>query len=340
VVRYRCRINNTPGCGLAFGGLRVDVAIEHEVLRVLTPGAIEAALAEADHAGADTAQTRRAVELELRDVRYEAERAQRQYDAVEPEHRLVAATLEQRWNAALDRVRAVEARRAALTTDPRAQAPPDRAALLTLAHDFPAVWAAPTTDLRTKKRVVRLLIEQIVATPRDDRSIELLIHWTGGKHTVLRVSRNRPGQHRRCTAREVVDVVRDLARRVPDFQIARILNRLGYRTGAGNTWTQQRVVSLRHAHAVPVFTPDAHDAAMLTIGQAALVLGVSPTTVRKLIVTGRLPAKQPVPYAPWAIEPKHLNTDSIQQAVRAIKAGRELPRTAPETQLTLINSQT
>jgi len=340
VVRYSCRINNTPGCGLAFGGLRVDAAIEREVLRVLTPGAIEAALAEADHAAADTEQTRRAVELELRDARYEAERAQRQYDAVEPEHRLVAATLEQRWNAALDRVRAVEARLAALTADVRAQAPPDRTVLLALAHDFPAVWAAPTTERRTKKRLVRLLIQQIVVTPRDDRSLELLIHWTGGKHTPLRVPRNRSGQHRRCTAREVVDVVRELARRLPDFQIARILNRLGYRTGAGNTWTQQRVVSLRHAHAIPVFTPDTHGAAMLTIGQAALALGVSPTTVRKLIGTGRLPATQPVPYAPWAINPEHLNVEPVQHAVRAVKAGRGLPQTVPETQLTLIHSQT
>jgi hypothetical protein len=77
----------------------------------------------------------------------------------------------------------------------------------------------------------------------------------------------------------VIDVVRDLARRVPDAQIARLLNRLGYRTGAGNTWTQQRVVSLRHAHAILVYAPGPDAAAPLTIGQAAHALGISPTTV-------------------------------------------------------------
>ena len=138
----------------------------------------------------------------------------------------------------------------------------------------------------------------------------------------------------------MVDVVRDLARQLPDAQIARILNRLGYRTGAGNTWTQQRVISLRHAHDIPVFTvaPDSA-ATTLTLEQAARLLGVSTTTVRRLITTGRLPATQSVPYAPWAIAPDHLHTEAVQRAVAAVKAGRKLPQTAPETQLTLTNGR-
>jgi hypothetical protein len=213
------------------------------------------------------------------------------------------------------------------------------ASLLTLAHEFPTVWADPATDARTKKRLVRLLIEEIIVSPLDTRVLELLIHWKGGQHTRLHVPRNRTGQHRRCTDRAVVDVVRDLARRVPDAQIARLLNRLGYRTGAGNTWTQQRVVSLRHAHDIPVYTPGV-DGAALTIGQAADQLGVSPTTVRKLIVSGQLPATQPVPYAPWAIQPDDLTTAGVQRVVRAVKAGRRLPQTSSDTQLPLINPRT
>lgn len=338
VVRYVCRSQAAAGCGLACGGLRVEAAIERAVLGVLTPGAIEAALASAQAVDGDAAATRRALALELREARYEAERAHRQYDAVEPEHRLVAATLEQRWNAALERVALLEERREQLAPAP--PAPVDRATLLALAQEFPTVWADPATDRGTKKRLVRLLIEEIVASLPNDRGMELLIHWKGGKHTRLQVPRNRTGRHRRCTDRAVVEVVRDLARRVPDAQIARLLNRLGYRTGAGNTWTQQRVVSLRHAHGIAVYTPTSHDSAMLTIGQAARALGVSTTTVRKLIAAGRLPATQPVPYAPWAIQPDDLHTAPIQQAVQAVKSGRRLPRTASEAQLTLMNSQT
>jgi hypothetical protein len=215
------------------GGLRVDEAIEGEIRRVLSPGAIEAALATAVADDEAQAAVRRALELELREARYEAERAQRRYDAVEPEHRLVAETLERRWNAALERVGRVQERLAALTADAQRQPPPDRARLLALAAEFPRVWADPATDVRTKKRIVRLLIEEIIAkvVAAPQPQIELLIHWKGGAHTQLVIPRNRTGHHRRCTDREVVAVVRDLARTLPDAQIARVQNRLGYRTG-------------------------------------------------------------------------------------------------------------
>jgi excisionase family DNA binding protein len=341
VVRYTCRHSSTTGCGLAFGGLRVDAAIERELVRVLTPGAIETALAAADMGEDGTVATRAALDLELREARYEAERAQRQYDAVEPEHRLVAVTLEQRWNAALERVASLEQRLAQLAAAPAPPASPDRATLLMLAQEFPALWAHPDTDRRSKKHLVRLLIEEIVASVSNDRDVELLIHWKGGRHTRLLTPRNRTGQHRRCTDRGVVDVVRDLARRVPDAQIARLLNRLGYRTGAGNTWTQQRVVSLRHAHDIPVYTPSPESATSpLTIEQAARALGVSTTTVRRLIASGRLPATQPVPYAPWAIRREDLDGAGLQCVLQAVKSGRRLPRTSPESQLPLIESRT
>lgn len=150
VPRYQCRgahLNHGAAWCIGFGGLRVDEAIEREVLRVLTPGAIEAALTTAANAADETAATQRAVELELRDARYEAERARRQYDAVEPEHRLVAETLERRWNQALERVRMLEDRLEALA-GPEHVSPPDRATLLALAEEFPAVWTAPATDIR------------------------------------------------------------------------------------------------------------------------------------------------------------------------------------------------
>src|SRR5262245_22042407 len=192
----------------------VDEAIAHEILRVLTPGAIEAACCIADAGVQERAAVREAVELELREARYEAERARRQYDAVEPEHRLVAATLERRWNATLARVRELEARLAALIADADHQVVPDRSALLRLADDFPRVWDHPSTDIRTRKRIVRLLIEEIVVkiVPGAPEQIELVIHWRGGQHTPLVLSRNRTGHHRRSTDRAIVDVVRDLAR--------------------------------------------------------------------------------------------------------------------------------
>ncbi len=143
VTRYSCRRNHQAGCGLAFGGLRIEAAIERELLRVLTPGAIDAARVRAERTSEEAAAARQALELELREAQYEAGRAQRQYDAVEPENRLVAETLERRWNVALERVAALECRLAALSEAATPAVAPDRAVLLALAQDFPAVWSIP-----------------------------------------------------------------------------------------------------------------------------------------------------------------------------------------------------
>jgi DNA invertase Pin-like site-specific DNA recombinase len=343
VCRYQCRgtqmKHGISEC-ISFGGLRADEAVGREVLRVLTPAAVEAALQSADTAANEIETAHRAVELELREARYEAERVERQYNAVEPENRLVVETLERRWDAALARVRALESRLEDLSVAVQTHVPPDRASLLELAQQFPVVWNDPATDHRTKKRLIRLLIEEIIAKLPNEEVVELVIHWKGGKHTVLHVPRNRKGRHRHCTSREVVDVVRDLARCAPDGQIARVLNRLGYQTGAGNGWTQSRVASLRSYNRIPTFDPEVDRGATLTIAKAASELGVSAMTVRRMIVTGLLPAKQPVPYAPWAIQREALTADSVKRAVEALRRGRKLPRTASDGQLGLMNSQT
>jgi len=343
VPRYGCRgaaINHGAAPCISFGGLRVDAAIAREIVRVLTPGAIEAACTAASEATTATGTAQRAIELELREARYEAERARRQYDLVEPEHRLVATTLEQRWNQALERVHELEQRLAALSAEADAVVVPDRATLQRLAHDFPTVWADPQTDMRTKKRIVRLLLTEIVARLPEEGTIELVLHWAGGKHSVLRLPRNRTGQHRYCTSREVVAVVRDLVQTLPDGQIARVLNRLGYRTGAGNTWTQSRVMSLRASHQIPVFTPSSTEAALLTVTDAARILGVSPSTVQRWVTAGIVPGTQPVPHAPWAIPREALTTAAVQRAVAATRQARPRPPSASPAQLTLGDPRT
>lgn len=342
VPRYHCRgalVNHgTEGC-ISFGGWRVDQAVEKVVLAVLEPGAIEAAMTAATTRHQEREQRHRAVELALREAEYAASRAQRQYDAVEPENRLVAETLEQRWNEALAKVAEVRRRLQAIEAEHEAEPAPDRKELLALAHSFPAVWQDPQTDIRTKKRLVRLLIEEIIARVTEDPFIDLIIHWKGGKHTPLRVTKNRTGQHQRCTQREIIDVVRDLARQMPDAHIARVLNRLGYRSGAGNTFTEARVRSLRGDHRIAVYKPDA-DGDRLTMAQAAAALDVSAATIRRWIRTGILAASQSVMYAPWTIARQDLHSEPIRRAVAAAKTHRTPPRTPPPGQLSFLKSST
>jgi len=343
VPRYSCRgaaINHGADRCISFGGLRVDGAVESEVLRVLTPGAIEAALDYAQRGAEQTDEVLRALTLELEEARYQAARAQRQYDAVEPENRLVAETLERRWNEALARVGELDHRLEQLKSDGSRQAMPDRKRLLALAHRFPETWSNPGTDYRIKKRLVRLLIEEIVAGVLADHKIQLIIHWKGGKHSLLYVRKSRTGEHRHTTQREVVEVVRELARTLPDAQIARVLNRLGYRTGAGNTWIQSRVDSLRNHHGIAAFNPERDGDRIVTIDGAAQILDVSTAAVRKLIKWGIVNAHQPVPYAPWTISREQLAGEPVRAAVDAIKLRRKLPQSVPAVQLNLIKSST
>jgi excisionase family DNA binding protein len=301
---------------------------------------VEAALAAAEQTADHTDATRRALELELRQARYEADRAQRQYDAAEPEHRLVVDTLERRWNDALERVAEIEQRLDASRGDTRRSTAVGRDRLLELAQNFPGVWNHPRTDIQLKKRIVRLVIEEIVANvTTDPPQVSVLIHWKGGKHTPLVVRKNRTGEHRHGTDRAIIDVARDLARTLPDAQIARILNRLGYHTGHGNAWTTPRVATLRNSHSIPVFDRAA-PTPWLTMAEAATVLGISAMTTRRLILQKILPATQPVPYAPWAIRREDLELPPVRRAVVAIKDGRRCPRPSPDAQLVLTNSIT
>jgi len=147
--------------------------------------------------------------------------------------------------------------------------------------------------MRKKKQLARILIKEImVDLPPDEPVVDLVIHWTGGTHTQLRVRRYRTGEHRYVTDKEVTDLVRALAQVVPDRAIAAILNRLTLRTGHDNTWTQTRVRSCRAAHHIPVFDAST-PREWLTLEEAAARLQVAAMTVHRFITTGLLPARPP-----------------------------------------------
>jgi excisionase family DNA binding protein len=260
---------------------------------------------------------RRAAEMELEQARYEARLAARRYEAVDPEQRLVAAELEARWNAALQKERNLERKLRALASDPESAAMPSKEVLLSLAQDLPAVWNAPSTDRKLKQRIIRILIREIVVDVEEEkREIVMLFHWAGGRHSEVRIKKGRIGQHRYCTKLETVEVVRRMAGQFTDEQIASTLNRLGMRTGAGNTWDEGRVYSLRHYHQMPAYDANRRPADVLTLEQAAARLGVSPGVVRRLIEARTIAATQVVPGAPWQIAAEALESKAVLTAVQ------------------------
>src|SRR3954453_17273508 len=144
-----------------------------------------------------------------------------------------------------------------------------------LASDLKAVWAAPSTDARLKKRIVRTVIQEVVADiDAEAAEIMLVIHWTGGVHSEMRLPRRRRGQ-RNSTSADVIAAVRQLALIASDDLIAGILNRNGLRTGHGNRWTRERVTSLRSHHRIPVFRPPEDGSKpWLNLSEAAKLLKV------------------------------------------------------------------
>lgn len=258
IPRYSCwrglLDNGEPRC-IAFGGLRVDDAIEEALLGVVEPGAIAAAVEADRNMASQRDQVQDALLRDLEAARYAADRAFRQYDAADPENRLVTSELEARWNKALARVGEIEAKIAKHRTVAPQSIPMSASRLVALAGNLRAVWTAPSTDARLKKRIVRTLIHEVVADLDDVASeIVLVIHWVGGVHTELRLPKRRRGQ-RNATPDDIVDAVRQLVLIANDDVIAGVLNRNGLTTGNGNRWTRERVTALRSYRRIPVFRP-------------------------------------------------------------------------------------
>lgn len=178
----------------------------------------------------------------------------------------------------------------------------DPAPLATLAADLKTVWAAPSTDARLKKRIVRTLIHEVIADIDPEAAeIVLLVHWIGGVHSEIRLPRRRRGQ-RNSTSANVIAAVRQLALIANDDLIAGILNRNGLVTGHGNRWTRERVTSLRSHHRIPFTRPlmmESRIKPWLNLNKAARLLCVAPKTLRLAAEAGEIEAMHPLPDGPW-----------------------------------------
>ena len=305
VARYHCLgafLNHGTKRCISFGSLRVDAAVAAEVIERIQPLGVEAALAALQERGREDAEKRRQVELALKQARFEAAYARRQYDAVDPDNRLVAGELERRWNERLKEERRLQDELDALSAAPsHGVTPGEREALLRLGADVEHAWHAEGATIATRKRIVRTLIEEIIVRVEDD-GLDLVIRWAGEDHTALRVRKNRTGEHRWCVDADVVDLVRAMARQMPDMGIAAALNRTGKTTAKGHSWTRTRVAALRNIHGIAVYREvERAERGEATLDETAERLAVSAATVRRLIVEGVLPASQICKGAPWVI---------------------------------------
>jgi excisionase family DNA binding protein len=229
-------------------------------------------------------------------------RARRQYEAVDPENRLVAAELERRWNQALTTEAQLAAELATLQeTREHPLTDTQKHDLLRFARDLPRLWDDPHSLPEHKKRLLRIALKEIVATSEGE-TIRLVLHWQGGDHTQLEFAKIRTGRNRYSSDDDLVKIVGLLARIEPDARIASILNRNQRRTAHEQDWTAKHICSLRHNHAIPVYCDgERQSRGEMSVSEVATTLGVTPTTILRLIRLKRLPATQACAGAPWIL---------------------------------------
>ena len=338
-LRYAC-VRGHLDCGeskcISFGGVPVDEQIAREVLRVVQPASIDAAV----QASRDVASQQDAVldslNHDLEAARYDVARAQKQYDATDPENRLVADELERRWNTALQRVQQlefrIEERQALRRESPRATVDE----FVGLAGDLEAMWNNPQSDAALKKRIVRALIHEVIADVDHTASeVVLTVHWKGGVHTELRVPRRKRGTATR-TDTDIIEAIRILARVSKDRMIVGFLNRNGLKTGRGNRWTQERVTALRTYHKIANFCPQTkgHEG-WLNLTEAAAFLKLSSRTVRLAAERKEIPGEHPLADGPWVFRRRDLESEAAINLVKRTRNPKIHPAVPADNQQSL-----
>ena len=238
--------------------MSVEDAVAEAVLESLSPVRMEALVHARERLTSVRTEKRQQLELEIERTRYEADRCRRQYDAVEPENRLVARSVERRWDEALERVNDLNEKLSQFDTAVPPMTIKEEDALRQLAEDLPQLWHHDAAPFDLKKRIVRTVIKEIVVFV-EKKTLRVLIHWHGGEHSEFTVRKRNNGEHRWKTTESTLSLIEQLARVMSDKQIAAQLNRMGIKSAKGYTWTRVRVGNFRKSNNILNYTRQLHN---------------------------------------------------------------------------------
>jgi DNA invertase Pin-like site-specific DNA recombinase len=277
----------------------LDALVTAAFLEAVAPAGLEATLAALETLERDREAIDRQWRLRLERARYEVALAQRQYDAVDPDNRLVVRELERRWNAALSALETLESDYALMRrTDLLPLDAAEREEVRRIAADLPGLWRAETTTAVDRKRLLRLAIAAVtVTTDRAAHRIDAVILWTGGATSTHTASLPPVGLHAMTDA-AVISRIRELSRDRPDHAVAQALNAAGLRTQTGKEWTYARVQSMRKLYAIPTGCPirtgsmEPRADGRCSGRAAARRLGVSPSLVHLWVQHGIISCDQ------------------------------------------------
>lgn len=325
--RYFCKGEYDTGgdyC-LSFGGKKVDQSFSAEVLKVVSPLGVEASLRATDRLRAQDEDKVRALKLELEQLDYEVQRAFEQYDQVDPRNRLVAEELESRWNSKLEERERLRSNLASAMARKPSVTPETEEQLRRLGEDFESVWDDSRCPPELKKKILHTLIEEIaVKLETETNELRFVVYWSGGCHTELTLPKPPPASATK-TSPEALEIIRKMAVRYGDDQIAAVLNKSGHRTGKGKRWNQTRVATARRNHSIAGQRRMTPDPAVITLSEAARYCSVSQYTVKQLVATGLVENHQIVPLAPWEIAKADLDSEPVQTALDHLRRTGQLP---------------
>jgi DNA invertase Pin-like site-specific DNA recombinase len=336
--RYECSHSRadhvaTPLCGSVRADT-IDQAVAAALLAAVEPAQVTLALAAAEEVTIRRQRSVRAAELAVERARYDADRAERAFLACEPENRLVARTLEARWEARLADLAGTEAALAAQrSARPELPGPDQLAATIA---DLPALWSARATSDKDRKRLLRTLLADVTITPSasDPAQITVGLRWKSGASQQAQVTRRRSAVQLRCTDPAAIGLARRIGPGLDNNALAAALNDAGHRTGTGQPFDGVAAANLRNYHRIPY--PGLLEDGELTPRQVAELTGVSTGAVQYWIRSGDLAARRG-PAGRWCIPfPPDVEQACRDRAASSAHQHRDIdPGSRRETELSI-----
>ncbi len=317
---YQCNLLRREGLAtkscMVFRCDLLDGVIAEEMLKALQPAELELALAALHELESRDQAILRQWQMRLERAEYEVALAERRYQEVDPANRLVAGTLERRWNDALLHLDGVQKEAAECQRQEAHVATPEqKAKVLALARDLPRLWHAPTTQSKDRKRMLRLLIKDItVEKPPNPKQLLVHIRWQGGACSDVSVPLPPNIADRVRYPSAVVDRIRELARTLPDGEIADQLNREGQASAKGRPYTVKIIQWIRCRYRIP--PAELKKPEELTVQQVAQRFGASDPVVYYWIEHSMIQSRRVNPGMPHWITLSDTDEQRLQEWVR------------------------
>ncbi len=312
---------------LSLGAQVVDKCVSSELLKAMQPAALEAGFAAIKLSESESSEKIKMAELDLKNAEYQSQRAFEQFDLVDPKNRLVADSLEKRLNVRLVDLKSARDKVIELKQKTRMLTDEEKNIILELSHDFKQVWDHEKANPVLKKQLLRLFIREVIVNhDGSSNMLHLIIHWQGGVHTKVSVTKRKTPVGRKADE-SLIEKIKKLSTCTNDAQIARILNMSGEGTPTGLRWNKDRVTQFRNHHRIRIKRRNKNRSDILSAEKASEYLGVSRKALDKLVKVGLIETNQVMSFAPWEIHREQLDSNEVKQAVTNLRnTGRLFPQ--------------